>query len=177
MHFLRRYQHFKRAGFADKARKALRPSPAGDQAKGSPAVTEDGVGRGDPAMAGQGQIEASTHAVAGDGREHRRGELLDQSHQPLARTREGQSVRPAQLRDFIQISSRGKVWSAGNDHWMRRIAGTHDAFNFLAKRTDLAASQPIHSIAGRKGEEKNARIMSQRELSFVMFASCQGFGL
>jgi hypothetical protein len=172
-----RYQHFKRPGFANEPRKALRPSPARDQAEGSAAVTEDGVGRGDAAMAGKREIEASAHAVAGDGRERWGGELLDHIHQLLTRMREGQSVPPAQLRDLIQISSCGKVRNARNDQWKHRRTGAHDAFNFLAKSGHLGAGQPIHSIAGRKGEKQNTRIVSQRELNFGMVANCQGCGL
>lgn len=60
---------------------------------------------------------------------------------------------------------------------MRRSIGPHDAFDFPAKRIDLAAGQPIHSIARRKGEEQNTRITSEGELNFVMVATYQAWTL
>jgi len=61
------YKQLKRPSLPYDARKALRPSPTRDQAQGGAAMAEHRRGRGDPAVAREGEVQSSAHAVAFDG--------------------------------------------------------------------------------------------------------------
>src|SRR3954466_15532303 len=60
-------EHLQRAALADEPGQALRASPAGHQSERGAAMSEDRVGRGDTAGAGERQVEAAAHAVSRDG--------------------------------------------------------------------------------------------------------------
>ena len=66
--FFRGDEKFQRSALPDQARQALRASPSGHEAESGTAMSEDGVGRGDPAMTGEREIQSSAHAVAFDRR-------------------------------------------------------------------------------------------------------------
>jgi len=74
----RRTEHLQRAPFADEPREALRSAPAGDQSERRTTMSEDGVGRGNPDIASQRQVQPAAHAVAGNGSDGQGGEVVDQ---------------------------------------------------------------------------------------------------
>src|SRR5208337_4814879 len=64
--FFRGDEKLQRSAFPDQARQTLRASPPGHEAESGAAMSEDGVGRGDPAVTGEREIKTSAHAVAFD---------------------------------------------------------------------------------------------------------------
>ena len=73
--FFRGDEKLERSALPDQARQALRTSPSGHEAESGAAMSKDGMGRGDPAVTGEREIETSAHAVAIDGGDDRGGKL------------------------------------------------------------------------------------------------------
>src|SRR5208282_6014558 len=79
---------FQRSALPDEARQALRTSPSGHEAESGAAMSEDGVGCGDPAVTGEREIKTSAHAVAFDGGDHGGGIAGECVHECLSHGRE-----------------------------------------------------------------------------------------
>ena len=62
-------EELKSAGAAKEAREALGASPAGQQAERRAGVAEEGIGRSEAAVAGEGEVEPAAETVAADGGE------------------------------------------------------------------------------------------------------------
>ncbi len=82
--FFRGDEKLQRSALPDQARQTLCTSPAGHEAKCGAAMSEDGVGRGDPAVAGERKIKTSAHAVAFDRGDDGGGIAGDCVHQCLS---------------------------------------------------------------------------------------------
>ena len=98
----------------DQARQPLRASPTSDQSESGAAMSEDRVGRGDPAMACQSEVEASAHAMAFDGCNHGRGIRGDRLHQGLPHGGECIGFGAGERGDLVEVGSDGEVVLAGN---------------------------------------------------------------
>jgi hypothetical protein len=59
-------EKLQRSRLPDQAWQALGTSPSGHEAEGGAAMSENCVGRGDPAVTGEREIKTSAHAVAFD---------------------------------------------------------------------------------------------------------------
>src|ERR1035437_3576687 len=59
-------EKLQRSAFPDQAWQALHTSPSGHEAESGAAMSEDGVGSGDPSVTGERKIKTSSHAVAFD---------------------------------------------------------------------------------------------------------------
>ena len=77
-------KELQRSALPDQARQALCASPPSHEAESGAAMSKDGVGRGDPAMAGERKVEASAHAVAFDRGDDGGGIAGDCVHQCLS---------------------------------------------------------------------------------------------
>ena len=144
-------EHLQRAGLADEPRQSLRAAPSGDEAKGGPAVSEDGVRPGDAALAGEGEVEASTHAVAVYGGDCRGGEVGDGLHQALPHLREAVGLGAVELGDLVQVGARGEeVGIASNDQARRRSLG--EFCDGLSEGSDAGAGETVGAVGGDKAE-------------------------
>jgi len=76
-HFLGGDEQFERSGLSNQARQALRSSPTCDEAESGSAMAEHGIGRGNSAMASEGEIESAAHAMAFDRCDHSCREVGD----------------------------------------------------------------------------------------------------
>ncbi len=92
-------------------------------------MAEDGVGGGDAGVGGEGEIDASAHAVAGDGRAHGSREVGDGVHEGLSHAGEGEGFEGGERGDFAQVGPSGeKVFVSGEDEWARRCGEARDFF-------------------------------------------------
>ena len=116
MQLLRGEKHLQGLRPADEARQTLGASPAGDETEGRTTMAEDGVGRGDAALAGECQIQSPTHAVAVNGSDGRGGEVDYSIHQALSHVGEAERLGAVQFGDFMEVSAGGEEMDvAGND--------------------------------------------------------------
>jgi len=113
-------EEFQRSGLPDQARQALRASPSGDEAECSAAMSEDGLGCGDPAVTGEREVETSAHAVAFDGGDDAGRIAGDCVHQCLSHGGELVGFGTGQCRDLMQVGAdRKKLPIAGDDQRSR----------------------------------------------------------
>ncbi len=153
--FFRRDKKLQRSSLPDQSRQALRPSPSRHEAEGGATMAKNSVGRGDPAVTGEREIETSAHAVAFDRGHDRRGIAGDGVHQRLSHGREFISLRAGQRGDFVQIcADRKKLAIAGYDQW------SDVCFQFASQFTDCdgqrahaAACKAIGSVGRSKSHD------------------------
>ncbi len=113
---------FQRSALPDQARQPLRASPSGHEAESGAAMSEDGVGRGDPAVTGEREIKTSAHAVAFDGGDDRGGIAGECVHECLSRGGELVGFGTGQCGDFVQVGAdREKLTIARDDQWAERL--------------------------------------------------------
>lgn len=114
--FFGRDEQLQRSSLPDQTRETLRTSPASHKAESGAAMAENGVGRGNTAMARKSKVKASAHAVAFDGGDHGRGIGGDRVHEGLSH--EGKCVRfgTGELGDLVEVGSDGeKPWITSDD--------------------------------------------------------------
>jgi hypothetical protein len=105
----------------DQARQTLRTSPSGHEAESGATMSEDGVGRGDPAVTSERKIQTSAHAVAFDRGDDGGGIAGDCIHECLPHGGElaGFAARQCQCGDFIQVgANRKELAIARDDQWL-----------------------------------------------------------
>lgn len=96
-------------------------------------MSEDGLGRGDAAMTGQGQIEASAHAVTFDGGGDWGGIGGDGAHEGLSEGGERVGGGSGEGGDFVEVGAYGEEAAiAGDDEGM--LVGV--VFQFVSERFD-----------------------------------------
>src|SRR5271166_2514588 len=108
--FFCRDEHLERSAFSDQAWQALRTSPSGHEAEGGAAMSEDGVGSGNPAMARQRKIKPSAHAMALNRGEDGEGIAGDGVHELLSHSSKPAGCRATQGQggDFVEVGAHGK---------------------------------------------------------------------
>jgi hypothetical protein len=107
-----------RSALPDQARQALRASPSGHEAESGAAMSEDGVGRGDPAVTGEREIKTSAHAVAFDGSDDGDGIARECVHESLPHGGEAIGFGTSQCSDFVKIGAdREKLAIARHNKW------------------------------------------------------------
>lgn len=146
MNFLGRDEHRKSTRLSNQARQALRATPAGDQAQGGAAMSKHrGRGR-DATMTSEREIEAPTHAVAGNGSEDWRWELRDRVHQVLAHAGERIRLRARECGDLAQVRACRKEFRiAGDDERARSGRQFEDG---PGQRENARPSQTISPVLG-----------------------------
>ena len=131
------YEHFESAGLANQPGQPLRSSPSGDESERGATVAEHRAGCGNTAMTGERQIEASTHAVAGNGGVDGGRKLLDRAHEFLPQPRKLVAGGTGEGGNFRELCARGeKLLVAGNNQ--RPGAG---------RKLGQHISQPLHTFA------------------------------
>jgi len=147
-------EKFQSLALPDQAWQALRASPSGHKTEGGAAVSENGVGSGDPAVTGEREIKASAHTVAFDGGNDGGGIAGDCVHERLSHGGELIGLGAAEGSDFIQVGAdRKKLAIARDDEWAECL------FRFAAN----GGGQCQHASAGkavsaiRRSEAKDAR--------------------
>lgn len=114
--FFRGDEKLERSALADQTRQALRTSPSGHEAESGAAMSKDGVGRGDPAVTGEREIETSAHAVAINGGDDGDGVAGDCVHECLSHGGELAGFGAGQCGDFVQVGAdREKMAIARDD--------------------------------------------------------------
>ncbi len=108
-------KHLKSDAFAYKPRKSLRSTPTGDQSQGCAAMAKQCVTRSETAVARQSQIQASAHAVSGDGGINRRRKVFNGLHERLAHSREFIRCRTVEGRNFVEVGTGGKKFCIPGD--------------------------------------------------------------
>src|SRR6478752_8634419 len=94
-------------------------------------MSKDGVRRGDAIVARQRQVHGSAHAVAANGGDYGRRELVDRHHERLTATGKLKGFWSAELRNLIQVSPGGeKLIVAGDDERFDLAAFRFD-FQFI----------------------------------------------
>lgn len=116
MKFFSREKHLQSAGPADKTRQTLGASPSGDEAEGGAAMSEDGMWTGDAVPASEGEIEASTHAIAVDGGKGWGREAGEDIHQTLAHMGEAEGFGAAELGDFVEVGPGGEEMDVAGEN-------------------------------------------------------------
>jgi len=103
--FFRGDEKLQRSTLPDQAWQALGASPAGHEAESGAAMSEDGVGRCDPAVTGERKIKTSAHAVAFDRGDDGEGIAGDCVHECLSHGGELVGFGPGERGDFVQVGA------------------------------------------------------------------------